>query len=463
MSIVVSSPQISFTERHLQALWLEQKYFRGLSSPGDDIIDILSPGSWNVKAGPDFLRAHLRINGVLIRGDIEVHLHEEMWYHHGHNNDSRYDDVILHLCLWNPNKHRDLYTHKGSKIFTVYLEDFMTIPLARIVKLIDLDLYPYKKFLGSGKCASKIFNRLPNEELSSLMTSEAYRRLKKKREHLRAYVDDKLFVAAGIVMALGYKNNTTAFLDLFLWLRGLSGHNEKELLALAIGATGFFEKAYVDMWEASPYYRSLQTLWEDLKDKDFPVFSMTTAQIRPLNHPIRRFVTLVKIINDKTLPDRYNAIEELWDNHWQCCFKKKTRAHLRDTLVSILPNYNDPYWNTHYIFEEKKSSKHIPLTGNVLCKTIFINTILPLLEEHIQKKHGSDELRALTLLYRSFSSSSSRKTLYIRHRFFGDKDKTIIKNACIEQGAYQIYNDNCIHYEASCEGCPFIEKALSTH
>ena len=143
------------SERHLQALWFEQKYFRNLVTSSGEPVQVLSPGIWNAEAGPDFRRCHLKIGNRELRGDVEIHFADESWNQHQHQIDSRYDQVILHLSLWRPSQEKELFTNSGIPIARSYLEDGLTIPLIRIVQLIDLDLYPYKKFLGSGYCARR--------------------------------------------------------------------------------------------------------------------------------------------------------------------------------------------------------------------------------------------------------------------------------------------------------------------
>src|ERR1700761_5455772 len=59
-------------ERHLQAMWLEQKYFKNLTTTEGEAIIVLSPGIWNSEGGPDFLKAHLKIGHREIRGDVEL-------------------------------------------------------------------------------------------------------------------------------------------------------------------------------------------------------------------------------------------------------------------------------------------------------------------------------------------------------------------------------------------------------
>src|SRR5688572_12988304 len=78
------------TERHIQAIWYEQILFTNLRTHDGEAIIIISPGIWNSDAGPDFLKAHLKIGDKEYRGDVEVHLQAEGWYQHHHHTDPRY-------------------------------------------------------------------------------------------------------------------------------------------------------------------------------------------------------------------------------------------------------------------------------------------------------------------------------------------------------------------------------------
>jgi hypothetical protein len=175
-----SKPYLTFTERHMQALWLEQKYFKNLLTLDGQKVEVVSPGIWNQEAGPDFLKAHLLIEGKKIVGDVELHLYADGWQQHRHHQDERYNEVVFHLFMW-ARTQKDIYAQSGASILQASLEDFLTIPLARIVQLIDLDLYPYKKFVGSGKCAKNLFYQLQDQKVVELFEAAADWRLKRKR------------------------------------------------------------------------------------------------------------------------------------------------------------------------------------------------------------------------------------------------------------------------------------------
>lgn len=50
-----------------------------------DEIEVVQAGTYNTDAGPDFLLAHLRINGQDWHGHVEIHVDPNDWNQHGHH------------------------------------------------------------------------------------------------------------------------------------------------------------------------------------------------------------------------------------------------------------------------------------------------------------------------------------------------------------------------------------------
>lgn len=447
------------TERHLHVIWFERKYFKNLVTADGKPVEIISSGIWNAEAGPDFLKAHLRIGNQELRGDVEIHLSDDNWKQHHHDEDERYDNVIFHLSLWKPKNIIPIITKGGNCVHQSHLEDVLTVPHSRILQLIDLDLYPYKKFVGSGKCAHSLFRVIPEEKLTAFFKEAAEWRLRQKLIFLQARtITPSMQLAAGFAMALGYKKNTEAFLNLFTWLHSLGKCNEDEFLALSLKACGFFADTYQKKWSDSTKYQALFSLSTKLNPPTFHTAKLVLNQIRPLNHPIRRLVVMAKLLSDPAVPRMYSRMISLWDNTWKEINPEKWKI-LAQQFRIILPTYEDAYWNQHYTFENRIRSEYVPLMGEDLKNEILINTFLPLLYAHICLKRDSKEVLAFQDFYDSFPAANTSKTRYLTHRFFGNTPKgSILNKACTEQGAYQLHRDFCLHYEASCEGCPFPDR-----
>ena len=84
------------SELALQAAWAKE-HLRPihLSSGSNTKIEILTAGRWNREAGPDFLGASIRVDGITLKVDIELHLNAEDWNQHQHAKDPRYQYVML--------------------------------------------------------------------------------------------------------------------------------------------------------------------------------------------------------------------------------------------------------------------------------------------------------------------------------------------------------------------------------
>jgi len=451
-------PYLYLTERHLQAMWLEQKYFRQLTTLEDLPITVLSPGIWNSEAGPDFLKAHILVGNQELHGDIELHLSEESWYHHHHHTDPRYNNVILHVSFWGREDLHSIATSDGGDIHRALLQPKLTIPESRLMKLIDLDLYPYQRFAGSGRCARELFNTLSETKTIALFESAAGWRLEQKHNLLREKIPSQMGIAGGIAMVLGYKHNPEAFFEIFTHLCQHRSLDEKTLFAYALGMGGFFAEPHRKRWSGSSYYTLLAGLFEKLPFKDIPSIPLRLDKIRPANHPVRRLAVLAKICLDTSFEGHADAMAACWEDHWRGATLRTWRA-LRRALLDLIPSYYDEYWSVHYTFETKPQAKAIAWIGEDVKNEMLLNVYMPMLYGQIRTRGQRDEWEAFQRFFASLPASQSKKTQYLTHRFFGNTSmQNLLSRADLQQGAYQIHRDFCIHFEASCIGCPFVER-----
>lgn len=456
-------PEELLSEKHLQIIWIEQKYLNPIFTYEGEPIEVISPGIWNSGAGPDFLHAHLKIGEKNYRGAIEIHLSEKNWMQHHHHLDKNYNNVILHLFYRYPQK--SLLSHKENGDFLVRceMERFLKKTPQEILHLIDLDLYPSKQAYEKGKCSDLLFAKLSTEQTQVFFRSAAYWRLEKKLHFLKSHFPDpSLQFLGGLCMALGYKENALPFLDLFhyLWpMRDLPGD---ELLAIALGCCGFLEDGRKKEWETSPYYLYLQKLWWGKRAEITHQATLKLHQIRPLNHPIRRLSYMVDLIRDSRGENLWDSFLMLWEQF--CSLPETPVSSFLKKFDALFPNHKNSHWSFHYTFEASPRKEELPFIGEDLKRQFLMNTYLPLIYDQFRHSKNSEKWLFFENLYSSLKSPASKKNRYLQERFFHHPQKNdLLKLAQMSQGAYQLHHDFCIHFESSCEGCPFIERFNKKH
>ena len=92
----VHEPKI-YNEYHLIKQWSAVKPGSQFTSQTGETITIINCGKLNRYDGPDFLNATIVIDGKLQFGSVECHVYASDWYKHGHDQNNRYDDVVLHV------------------------------------------------------------------------------------------------------------------------------------------------------------------------------------------------------------------------------------------------------------------------------------------------------------------------------------------------------------------------------
>ena len=75
-------------EALLHTIWkyklLEKTQFIGSKQ---EVIEVVSIGEHNQDSGPDFFNSKIKINNVLLAGNVEIHIKTSDWLKHNHQQD----------------------------------------------------------------------------------------------------------------------------------------------------------------------------------------------------------------------------------------------------------------------------------------------------------------------------------------------------------------------------------------
>lgn len=190
-------------ERWLQQLWRHQRIRRGdLKTLEGRAVRVLHPGFWNRTPGPDFQRAVIQLgDDAPLTGDVEIDVGVGGWRGHGHDRNSRYAGVVLHVVWDSP--------PRELKPPVLALKPFLEAPLAELMPWLDEEAPGTLPPDVLGQCCAPL-RELSAEVLAELLQQAARQRLRRKAGEfaLRArHAGWEQALWEGLFAALGYRHN----------------------------------------------------------------------------------------------------------------------------------------------------------------------------------------------------------------------------------------------------------------
>ncbi len=269
-------------ELELQAGFFAGEYGLAWTAVDGEAVEVIHPGEWNREPGPDFVGARVRVDGVEVRGDIEMDGEDLDWERHGHAANPAFDAVVLHVFFKAGRKRYHTRTRSNHAVTQVIL------PAA-----------PSRKRVG-GHGGVPGPSKTDPGAASRLIEAGAHFRMARKRERwLRAValhgLPEALFQA--LACGMGYKNNAIPFL-LTAQRTGLARARGSGGEALLFGIAGFLEARRFDEGSAGTreYARELWDAWWKDRHREgrlqLPADAWNFSALRPSNHPHRRLGAL---------------------------------------------------------------------------------------------------------------------------------------------------------------------------
>lgn len=442
-------------------------------------LEVVSPGWWNVEGGPDFIRAELLLESAgRVVGDVEVHTTASSWYAHGHDRQPEYDDVVLHVVMWNDAEGKQVLRHSGEPVPQLTLSRFVEEEIGELVEIVDLDgpsaqpptapgLVRY-----CGQCVAE--GTLSLEWLGQLLDIAGDYRLLGKAERLHR-LQEKLpleqILYESVAEALGYKNNRMPFLQLadLLPVKTLRevvpadapvADRQEVLEAAFYGAAGFLEeegRRQADS-ETAAYRERVKARWEALPDAvrgtQMSPAHWSFAGTRPVNYPTRRIAALA-CLYARHLPGGLfgHLVRTLRTTQPQG--RKRLDTALRDALTGAFKELRHPYWSYRCTFGGARLSRPLSLVGDERALSILVDVIIPLM---LANATAGEDTTLTARLHQLWSGLPSRAPNTVvrrmRQTIFGEGSggRDVLTSARRQQGLHQLYNDFC-NTPGGCPSC----------
>jgi len=343
------------TERLLQFIWQFQYFNRHeLFTTEGSTLHLIHPGKYNTNQGPDFLEACIKIDGITMAGNIELHVQSSDWNRHGHQQDSNYKNVILHVVWQNDMPDHSLF------VPVLVLEN-------RIASVLLGQYNEWMQKPGFIPCAAAI--KKVNDLVWTAWTERllAERMLRKSNYVLQLLETNKRHWEETCWQLLannfGMRVNAAAFENIArsLPLSILARHKNQAavLEALLMGQAGLLDQSFTDDYALllQREYRYHQHKY-GLRKVAGNVFFL---RMRPAAFPTIRLSQLAILLHSSM--------------HLFATIKETTALRDLCTLLNVAAN---DYWHYHYRFDEPAGYR-VKNLGSSMINSIIINTVAPLL------------------------------------------------------------------------------------
>lgn len=402
----------------LHFVWMYRKYpINKLETNSGESIIVESTGVHNHLSGPDFFNAKVELNGQLWAGNIEIHVKSSDWYAHNHQEDSKYDNIVLHV-VWDDDV--SVFRKDGTQIPTLSLKQYISLELLETYQsLFDLRNY---KFINCEKEFIDVDDFLRNNWLDRLFVE----RLEEKSVFINQLLESTnhdweqvLFLM--LLKTFGSKINKDVFIELgktidFSIIRKLH-QKPLELESLLLGQARLLDDDQV----IDSYYQLLKKEYSYLKHKyqlNQPYKTPEFFRLRPSNFPTIRLAQL-------------SAIYSTNNNLFHLIIEKD-----EPNISKIFNLGTSEFWETHYNFG-KTSKKSVKKISNSFLDLLMINTIIPL-KFCYQRYQGKENNESLFKMMMSIKKEDNSIVDNFR------KLHVSIKDAKESQSYIQLYNKYCV-------------------
>ena len=476
------SARMPVRERLVRCFWFDQHFATDdLRSADGRKLRVLSPGWWNLEAGPDFRNAVIRLaNEPILKGDVELHVDASAWYSHGHHQDPAYNSVILHVALRNDSGETTIRNAAGQDVPQFILEPYLTAGVGELSEAVNPEDYPETSDSSMGLCNTAIREKAVDGHWLGVFFDYAgdQRALARMRrwEHLFNTIGCEAAIQCGVMEALGFKKNKSQFALLARLappgkLKQIAAGQPPDEKRLRIEAALFGLSGLLDQEaktdpdeEAADYIESTRKRWTDLKGC-FPEGGMDARQwvftgSRPVNFPTRRIAAAAAFLAERVERGLLNALLSCLPPETGR-LRQKDVTGARKSFEGLFTGAGGGFWQTRCTFGGKRMARPIGLVGKDRAALILVNVVVPALLLHARGNNDTDLEHLLYSIYVKLPRLplTSVETAMVQRIFAGDLQAAkIISNARRQQGLYQIFKDFCEKDDRGCRRCALLAE-----
>ncbi len=432
--------RISITEEQL-ILVVKQLLGRQLCTEQGEHLKIIYLGKRESNNGPDFQGALIQnSSGQLLSGDIEVHVYANDWFRHGHQYNSEYNNVILHIVA---QQHPDTITRtKNGKLISI-----LCLPR-------ELYIQPYLMQYYRLPCYH-VGNRQDIRFLYRLLAMAGEQRFIKKASLFQSQMvleKPSQVLFRGILRALGYSKNMKPFeelarrlpLSLIEQLEPYNNIYKKQ--ALILGTAGLLPSQRKTTVFPSGYkINKLEAIWKDIGNckTSMNANDWQLSHIYPNNSPIKRMLALGYMIQ------RYHKTGFLKGLLQLVYLSAPGYPSIEEGIII----YGERSLQKQNCLTIPYHIRKTALIGTGKASQIAVNVLLPFAFSWGELACKPEiKKRALdTYLYHQ-EMADNTVTRHMQTQL-GLRDNHVF-NACQQQGLIHLYNDYC--KEGKCLSCPVL-------
>jgi hypothetical protein len=403
---------IVMREELVQFIWQHRLFdVRGLVTSCGKRVQILHPGKWNRHQGPDFELARIQLDDVLLVGNVEIHVHSNDWYAHGHTGDKHYKNVILHVVhTINGPLLPDIPSLEiGSRIAHTLLQRYNRLMEAQTEVFCKASVRLVPELVLKGW-----LDRLLTERIESKV-------LQIEKQLTETTYNWNLILWQMILGQAAPGINATIFEQIAGNIPFISlireHHIPARIEAAFMGVAGLLNDTFQDAYPIM-LQREFQLLQRKYGLKQVHG-ALSFLRMRPAGFPTIRLSQLAALFRRQPM---------LFDGLLQC-------DSVEDALQLFHTSVND-YWLNHYLPDKPASFMEKPL-GRHMQIQLEINVVIPLLFSYATTKN--DVTRCSELMEWMYALPAEQNKVVSQYRSCGFP----AKHAAHTQGLLQLKRYYC--------------------